>query len=61
MYIKSIINEILDIIKIVDSPNRVGRRGYQVPDGVVQSSTKAYKKFMTNLSRGALSTNLLDE
>ena len=38
MYIKSIIDQILDIVKDIDPPNRVGSRGYQVPDeGSVRS------------------------
>ena len=62
LYIKSIINEILDIIKIVDSPNRVGSRGYQVPDGCVQSTTRTYTRSLTNLSRvHILPTCLMDD
>ena len=40
----------------------IGSRGYQVPDGCVQSTTRTYTRSLTNLSRvHILPTCLMDD
>ena len=51
MYIKSIIDQILGIKEIIDSPNRVWSRGISVPDECAVYH-QTYTKFMTILPRG---------
>ena len=60
MYIKEIINQILGINSINAHRKEFGVGEYQCLMGLC-SLNQTYTKFMTSLTRGALSTNLLDE
>ena len=54
----AIIDQILDTIKDIDSPNRVGSRGYQVPDeGSVRSRLH---KVQWWIFQGCIKSNLLE-